>query len=105
MIATTLNPERLRKFEDDLRQVEAKLRPQVVRIRYSFGSDWAGDPAVFFRVVLSDEVSKGENLAEVTGEIGWKVFGDLNFAELDVIPYLNFRTNAEQTKLKDPEWE
>jgi len=105
MIATTLNPERLQKFEDDLRQIEAQLRPQVVRIRYSFGSDWSGDPAVFFRVVLSDDVSKSEDLAELTGQIGWKVFGDLKFAEMDVIPYFNFRSNSEQTKLKDPEWE
>ena len=34
------------------------LAPDVVRIRFNVGEDWTGDPALFFRVVLTDKASK-----------------------------------------------
>lgn len=85
--------------------VERQLRPEVVRIRYSFGDDWSGDPAIFFRVVLSDAASQRQDLAEFTGDIGSKIYESLRLAELDCIPYFNFRTESEQLRLNDPEWD
>jgi hypothetical protein len=49
------------------REVEhaiAQLGPEVVRVRYRVGEDWDGDPAIYFRVVLTDEASGRENLFE-----------------------------------------
>ncbi len=40
--------------------------PGVVKWRHTFGDDWAGDPAIFFWVTLSDEASKKENLSTTT---------------------------------------
>ena len=39
-------------------RVAEELRPDVLRIRCSVGEDWSGDPAVFLRIVLSDNASK-----------------------------------------------
>jgi hypothetical protein len=88
-----------------LRLVERSLHPDVVRIRWSFGDDWSGDPAIFFRVVLSDAASRRDNPARFTGDIGNRIFEDLHLAELDYVPYFNFRSESEQTRLKDPEWD
>lgn len=92
------------RLASSLQSVERKLRPDVVRIRYSFGDDWSGDPAIFFRVVLSDTASGRADLASFTGEIGTRIYDELNLADLDYRPYFNFRGESEQSRLKDPEW-
>lgn len=93
------------RLADGLENVERALKPDVVRIRFSLGEDWSGDPAIFFRIVLSDRASQQDDLAGFTGLIGGKIFGDLRLAELDYIPYFNFRSESEQNRLKNPEWD
>jgi hypothetical protein len=46
------------KIRDEVREVEAALRPDIVRIRYNIGEDWADRWAIFFRIVLSDDAAK-----------------------------------------------
>jgi hypothetical protein len=92
------------QLADGLRQLERSLRPDVVRIRWSFGDDWSGDPGIFFRIVLSDAASRRHDLAEFTGHVGGRIVDDLRLAELDYVPYFNFRSESEQTRLQDPEW-
>jgi hypothetical protein len=93
------------RIASSLPSVERGLSPDVVRIRYSLGEDWSGDPAIFFRVVLSEAASRRRDLAEFTGAIGAKIFDELRLAELDYLPYFNFRSEFEQRRLKDPEWD
>lgn len=93
------------QIADSLPVVAHSLHPDVVRIRWSFGDDWSGDPAIFFRVVLSDAASQRDDLAELTGDISGRIFEELHLAELDHIPYFNFRGESEQRRLKDAEWE
>ena len=47
-------------------EVERSLTPDVVHIRYEIGTDWSGDWAVFFRVLLSDEAGA---LAQKAGKV------------------------------------
>jgi hypothetical protein len=46
-------------------RIERKLVPDVVRIRFTEAQDWSGDPAIYFRVTLSDEASRRDRLADV----------------------------------------
>ncbi len=48
-------------------EAASKLGKDVVRIRHSIGTDSAGDPAIFFRIVLSDDASREATLADVLG--------------------------------------
>ena len=88
-----------------LRELERSLHPDVVRIRASFETDWSGDAAIFFRIVLSDAASRQQGLAELTGDLSGRIFDDLQLANLDYVPYFNFRNESEQKQLKDPEWD
>jgi hypothetical protein len=93
------------RLTNGLREIERKLQPDVIRVRSSFRDDWSGDPAIFFRIVLSDEAGRTENLADLTGKIGARIFEDLGLAKLDYVPYFNFRSESEQRRLQDPEWD
>lgn len=77
----------------------------VVGLGYNIGHDWNGDPAIFFRVVLSDDASQPAVLAENTRRVTGELFDDLGFGDSDYTPYFNFRSKREQDRLKDPEWQ
>ena len=98
MIATLPTQEQVNRIARD-------LAPDVVRIRFNVGHDWSEDPALYFRVILSDEASRGDRLAEVTGLVRGKLFDELRLAELEHIPYFRFRNQSEQAKLHDPAWD
>lgn len=87
--------------EDQVQQVAKQLAPDVIRVRFNIGTDWSGDPAVYFRILLADDASRRERLAEVTGRIGATIFEELGLANLDLIPYCNFRSESEQAEMQD----
>ncbi|MCC6368020.1 MAG: hypothetical protein IT165_31230 [Bryobacterales bacterium] len=80
------------------------LAPDVVRIRYSFGEDWSGSDAIFFRVLLSDEASRRDRLRAVAREVTSTVFREVAPDELGLQAYFNFRSAAEQAQLKEEAW-
>ena len=53
----------------------------MVHIRYDVGQDWSGDWAIYFRVVLSDEVAK-LRLREVATNVVWHLSERLDFPAL-----------------------
>ena len=84
-----------------------KLGPEVVRLRYNTGSNQWDDPAIFFRVVLSDSAAREETLGEVTEKIIWFFFDELHPIEnWGMRPYFNFRSESEQAEREglDPDW-
>lgn len=85
--------------------MEHSLPPGVVRVRYSLGEDWSGDPAIFFRVLLSDDASRREDLGQFTSDIRNFIADHLRLADLDHFPYFDFRSESEQEQLKDPDWD
>src|SRR5437899_10493090 len=105
MLTTRLRPEQLKEFEQNVQQTAMKFPAKVVRIRHSFGYNWDGDPAIFFRVVLSDDASHIDTLGEVTARIRRTLSEDLRLHESEYFTYFNFRNKTEADKLKDPEWE
>ena len=92
------------KIEADVQRVAQALAPAVVRIRYSFEDDWTGDPSIFFRVVLSDEVAYGPHLGEITWQIQRKIDDEVRPDEQGLKAYFKFRSLSEQTDYKDPAW-
>lgn len=104
-MATQVSSEQMKEFEQTVQRIETEFRGDVLKIRYSFRHDWDGEPAIFFRIVLSDAASREDKLANITGIVGGKLFDELGLARSEYTPYFNFRSKAEQNKLKDPEWE
>lgn len=91
------------KIEAEVRAVEAALRSDIVRIRYEIGEDWSGQWAIFFRVVLHDDAAK-HRLREVATNVVWRLAERLDFQELGVFPYHNFRSESEQATLREVAW-
>jgi hypothetical protein len=88
-----------------VKAAEEKFAPDVIRIRYHTGFDWSGDPAIFFRVLLSDNASLRENLGEIARRVDSELSDELlRIGDYD-IPYSTFRSKTEQDRLKDPQWE
>ena len=95
------------EVEKAIDQVIAKLGPEVVRVRYNIGEDWTGDPALYFRVVLSDSVSGDvKTFVDTAARVRETFFEQLQPLEnWGLFPHVNFRSNAEEGELKDPKWE
>jgi hypothetical protein len=91
--------------QEQVDQVARELAPDVVRIRLLVSEDWSGDPALYFRVILSDEASRREPLLAVTRLVRAKVAEELRLEESDRHPYFRFRSESEQAKLREPLWE
>jgi hypothetical protein len=64
----------LKDLDQQVQETAMNFPGEVVGIRYSISHDWNGDPAIFFRVILSDNASRAEVLADVTGRVGGKLF-------------------------------
>ena len=98
MIATFPTQEQVDRIARD-------LAPDVVHIRCNVAQDWSEHPAIYFRVILSDEASRRDRLADVTGVVRGKLIDELRLAELDHIPYFRFRSQSEQAKMRDTAWD
>jgi hypothetical protein len=83
-----------------------KLGPEVVRVRYSVGADTDGDPALFFRIVLTDAaVRRKESLGNVVVRTRRTLYDDIHPQEnWGLIPYTSFRSASEVAKQNDPDW-
>lgn len=90
--------------QEQVDRIARRLAPDVVRIRLNVGKDWTEDPAIYFRVTLSDDASRRERLAEVTELVKENVAGQLDLAGLEHIPYFRFRSRSEQSKLNEAAW-
>jgi hypothetical protein len=86
-------------------RIAQELAPDVVRIRMKTGRDWSDDPALHFRVVLSNDASRRDRLSDVTDAVRNRLRDELRLGELDHISYFRFRSQSEQAKLLDPAWE
>ena len=98
MIATLPTQEQVDRIARD-------LAPDVVRIRVDIKPDWNENPAIYFRVTLSDEASRRDPLRDVTGLVRAKLAEELRLEDLDHIAYFRFRSNGEQAQLQDQAWE
>ena len=104
-IAAAIQPHVDAAIADVLKE----LSPEVQRIRYEIARDWTGEWAVFFKVLLSDEAAERNQLRAVVTKVVSRLsdrleLPNLNIPGLGVIPYFDFRSQSEQTELKEPAW-
>ena len=91
------------QFLDAIAQVE--LPPQVVSVTLNLGTDWAGEAAVFFQVILADNSVPRDQLLALTKQIKWTIVRQIRpLQEWDVLPYFDFLTESEQSNMKEPAW-
>lgn len=82
----------------------AELAPSVRYIRYEIQLDWTGEWAVFFRVVLSGDVSDRKRRQEIITRVIHRLTDELDLPNLGMFPFFDFRSESEQASLKDPDW-
>ncbi len=98
-------------IESTIAKVMEQFSDKIERIRYNIGQDWAGEPALFFRVLLNDHavyqnsgrVIETRAFADVAALISDRLREAVN--ESDVFPYFSFRTVSEQNELLNEEWQ
>ena len=85
-------------------QVGQLLGPDIVRLRYTIGANWSEEPAIFFRVVLSDEASE-HRLHQVASRAEAIIEEHIDPRNSwGLIPYYKFRSQTEQEILREPAW-
>jgi len=80
------------------------LAQKVVRIRYELGSDWTGDPAIFFRIVLTDAAASEPRLNNIANHVSLVLTREVRPEEHGLNAYFNFRSESEQAQLNEPAW-
>ena len=93
------------EFGAAVSEVERQFHPWVIHIRYSFREDSSGEPAVFFKILLSDEASRRDGLLDLTNRISDAILWQVEPLERwGVLPYFNYRSKSEQAVLQEPAW-
>jgi hypothetical protein len=78
---------------------------QVVTLTPTLGTDWIGNEAVFFQVVLADNAVPRNQLLAFTKQISHSIITQLNpNEEWGVWPYFDFITQSELARVKQPTW-
>ena len=96
---------RTAEFAAAVAEVERQLVPDVVRIRFTLGEDWTGDPAVFFKIVVPDDVFTSGRISPVSLRISQAITLTVEpLEEWGVMPYFNYRSESGQAKMNEPAW-
>ncbi len=93
-----------REIEKGVATVEREFRRDIVRIRYDLGTDWSGDRAIYFRILLSDEASRESRLHDAAERVRRRLREKIKPDEHGVLPYFNFRSESEQAELQEEVW-
>lgn len=79
--------------------------PQVASVTPTLGTDWDGEPAVFFQVVLRDNSVPRSELLGLTKQISHNIIQQIRpLEEWGVLPYFDFLTESESARMKEPSW-
>jgi hypothetical protein len=93
------------QLDEAIEELRSRLGPDVVRLRYTLERDWSGDPAIFFRVLLSDRASRRDQLYSSTSQIEDMIVENLQpLEQWGVLPYFSYRSLAEQAVLQEEAW-
>lgn len=88
------------QFQSAVNRAAQQLRPHVVDLTFTLGNDWSGEPAAFFMVILSNPASRREQLLRITNQVSNAIVQKVQpLEQWGVLPYFNFRSEAEQAKI------
>lgn len=96
-----------RAVESTVHRVRHSHRPGVARIRYQLSEDMAGNPCIYFRVVLADSVAADDlERPRTARSVIHQIDGLLDPAAWGRAAYYNFRSESEQRTMPDRrDWE
>ena len=84
---------------------QVALPTQVLSVTPTLGTDWNGESAVFFDVILADNSVPRSHLLAFTKEISRAIVREIRpLEEWGVLPYFNFLTQSERARMKEPTW-
>ena len=92
-------------MQEQVDQVLREFSPEVVRIRFNNDNDWTGDPAIYFRAILSDEASRPERRRTVASKLRGRLHEIAEVLESGRIAYIHVRSESDQAKLREASWE
>ena len=76
------------------------LGSHVLSVTPTLESDWSGEPAAFFLIVLTDAASRRDRLLEVTKQVHHAIVQQVQPLEKwGVLPYFNYRSESEQARI------
>lgn len=97
-----------RLLDAEITSAVSKLReqcPEVVDVGYSMRENWMGDPSLFFRVVLADEATGEDTIADTARRIETALIDELLPIEnWGLFPYFNYRRHSDHQRRNEPEW-
>jgi hypothetical protein len=75
------------------------LPPPGMGVAPTLGTDWNGESAVFFQVILPDGIPRAQ-LLKLTQQISWEIVQQVRpLEEWGVLPYFDFRAQSEQARI------
>lgn len=88
-----------------MQKVEQQLKGDVVSIRHTLDYDSTGEPAVYLRIVVPDELLVQNRLLATTRHIEFAIEQELQPQDRwGVYPYYRFRSESEQRIMREPAW-
>lgn len=79
-----------------------RLPPHILSVTPTLGTDWDGESAVFFQVILADGTPRAQ-LLNLTKQLSQTIVQQVQpLEEWGVLPYFDFRTQSEQARIKEP---
>jgi hypothetical protein len=93
------------ELDKAINDLKPTLGPDVMSLRYALGEDWSGEPAIFFRIVLSDRASRRDQLQNATTQIENAIMQRLEpLQQWGVLPYFSYRSQSEQAVRQEEAW-
>jgi hypothetical protein len=84
-------------------QIYQRMR-DVRLIRFDRRTDWSGDDAIYFRILISDDAAR-TRLRETMAEAANMLESSLSLTTLGYYVYYNVRSISEQAALREKSWE
>lgn len=88
-------------IEAAIRKASAELPDYVTRVVTEFGQDWTGDPAVWFYVILKDEVTSRTTFYEDADKAAEVLRQAMIRTGTNRFPYVRVRTVSEQASVEN----
>jgi hypothetical protein len=89
-----------------IKDTVGSLGPEVVHVAYSIGPDSTDEPSIFFRILLGDSYVSEDTIADLTRRIAEVLLNAVQPIEnWGLRPYFNYRSESEQDRRRDPDWE
>ncbi len=90
------------EFASAVAEMEQKLKPDLIRLRYRLDEDWTGAPAVFFTAILPAEAFEWNNLGAAMEQISKPITFELEPLEKwGVYPFFRYLSEADVEQLHD----